>query len=125
MVRAEVTTLKSLDHPHIMRLVDVLETSSRFYIITELMRGRELFDNIAERGRFTEFDAAGVVRRLAEALAHMHARGAVHRDLKPENVMFADAAEPTEPRGRVDPSIACRRKKLADSALPEGAASDG
>ena len=92
-VREEVSALKTLDHPHIMKVVDVMETTSNIFIITDLCRGRELFDNIAERGHFTEADAADVVRRLASALEYMHRRGVAHRDLKPENVMFSDADE--------------------------------
>ena len=92
-VREEVSALKTLDHPHIMKVVDVMETTSNIFIITDLCRGRELFDNIAERGRFTEADAIDVVRRLASALEYMHRRGVAHRDLKPENVMFAAADE--------------------------------
>jgi serine/threonine protein kinase len=48
-VREEVAALQRLDHPHIMRMVEVLETTSTIYIVTELLRGRELFDAIAAR----------------------------------------------------------------------------
>ena len=102
-VREEVGTLKALDHRHIMRLVDVLETTSCIFIITELMHGRELFDNIAEReAPFTELDAADIVGRIASALSHMHARGVAHRDLKPENIMFAAEDESVESLKLID-----------------------
>lgn len=49
----------------------------------ELMRGGELFDYVVEKGTLSEEEASGVVRRLASAIAYMHAQEVIHRDLKP------------------------------------------
>ena len=92
-VRREVAVLGALQHPHVVRLKDVLETPTSIFIVTELLRGRELFDVVASRHHFSEKEAAAVVRRLASALCYMHSRGVAHRDLKPENVMFSAVDE--------------------------------
>jgi len=46
------------------------------------MEGGELFDQIAQRGSFTEFEAYQVMHQVAEGLRHLHAHGYMHRDLK-------------------------------------------
>ena len=46
---------------------------------------------MAFRCRFTESEAASVIRDLAQALAFLHGRGIAHRDLKPENILCMGA----------------------------------
>ena len=46
------------------------------------MEGGELFDQIAQRGSFTEFEAYQVMRQVADGLLHLHSHGYMHRDLK-------------------------------------------
>ena len=45
---------------------------------------RELFDQLARSGPYSEADAARLVREVASALAYLHGVGVVHADLKPE-----------------------------------------
>ena len=54
--------------------------------MTELLLGRELFDNIKDRGSLEEWEAAEIAEKIVSALRHMHASGIAHRDLKPENI---------------------------------------
>jgi len=42
----EINILKKLDHPNIIKLYEIFEDSSRYYLITELCKGGELFDEI-------------------------------------------------------------------------------
>eukprot|EP01106_Pelomyxa_sp_JSP_P001973 TRINITY_DN12_c0_g1_i2.p1 TRINITY_DN12_c0_g1~~TRINITY_DN12_c0_g1_i2.p1 ORF type:complete len:215 (-),score=54.23 TRINITY_DN12_c0_g1_i2:52-696(-) len=56
-------------------------------MILELITGGELYDQIIQRGYYTEKDAAAVVKQLLEAAAYMHGNGVAHRDLKPENLL--------------------------------------
>jgi calcium/calmodulin-dependent protein kinase I len=65
-------------------------------MVMELMTGGELFDRIVERGKYSEAQAVGVVRKITDALAYCHARGVVHRDLKPENLLYTDATDAAE-----------------------------
>lgn len=62
-----------------------------FYIIMEYCGGGELFEHIMERGKFSERQAARIVRRLLGALKHLHDLKICHRDLKPENLIFDKA----------------------------------
>ena len=47
-----------MDHPNILKLYEVFQDDARFYVVTELCKGGELFDEIIKRKRFTENDAA-------------------------------------------------------------------
>ena len=75
-------------HPHIVSLIDDFDTPNAHAIVLELLEGGELFDRVCELGRFSEAEAADVVRQIALALQHLHGRGIVHRDVRPENVMY-------------------------------------
>ncbi|KAL7752470.1 Calmodulin-dependent protein kinase cmk2 [Sorochytrium milnesiophthora] len=75
-------------HPHLVGLHDHFESRSKHYLVFDLALGGELFDRILERGRFTERDAARLVRCLVNAVCALHDAGIVHRDLKPENLLF-------------------------------------
>jgi len=84
----EINTLKDLDHPNILRMYEFFEDPKRYYIITDICKGGELFDEIQRQGPFTEKDAALLMRRLLSCICYCHALNIVHRDLKPENILL-------------------------------------
>lgn len=55
--------------------------------------GGELFDEIIKRGRFSEKDAAHVMKQVLSAVSYCHAQNIVHRDLKPENILIEDTSK--------------------------------
>ena len=57
----EMEILMKIDHPNILRIYEVFEDENIFFIVTELVSGGELFDQIVNRNHFTEADAAGVI----------------------------------------------------------------
>ncbi|KAJ5960920.1 uncharacterized protein N7479_008070 [Penicillium vulpinum] len=88
MVHDELEMLQSLQHPHIVSFVDWFESKDKFYIVTQLATGGELFDRICEYGKFTEKDASQTIRQVLDAVNYLHKRNIVHRDLKPENLLY-------------------------------------
>ncbi|KAH9908912.1 calcium/calmodulin-dependent protein kinase [Xylariomycetidae sp. FL2044] len=88
MVLDELDMLQRLQHPHIVRFVDWFESKDKYYIVTELATGGELFDRICEQGKFTEKDASQTIKQILGAVDFLHARNVVHRDLKPENLLY-------------------------------------
>jgi len=86
------------------------------HIVMELSDGGELFEKIVEMHKFTEHQAADLMKKILSSVKHLHEHGICHRDLKPENFIFSDKTE--------DPEI-----KLIDFGLskrfgPNAAAND-
>ena len=86
----EARVLSSLDHPHICRIHDYLESDEGDYLVLELIDGADL-DRVLPTLGFTE--KLRIAEKIAGVLAAAHAAGIVHRDLKPGNVMLTDAGE--------------------------------
>lgn len=89
-LKLEISIMRSLNHPNIVRLFDVLQTSNNIYIILELVTGGELFDRIVSARRFNEPTARRYFQQIVVALQFCHAQGIAHRDLKPENLLLSD-----------------------------------
>jgi calcium/calmodulin-dependent protein kinase I len=96
MVYDELEMLQRMRHPHIVRFVDWFESRDKYYIITQLATGGELFDRICEKGKFTEKDASQTMRQVLEAVDYLHQNDVVHRDLKPENLLYVTRAPDSE-----------------------------
>lgn len=89
LMEREVQLLKSIDHPYIVKLVEVfVRPGVAMYLVMELVKGGDLFDSIVEKQRYTEVEARRAMRRLLSAVHYLHNESnIVHRDLKPENIL--------------------------------------
>jgi tRNA A-37 threonylcarbamoyl transferase component Bud32 len=84
----EFDTARSLSHPNIVQVYQRgIENGMPFFTM-ELLEGRTLEKAIDAHEVFAPYDAARIVKQVAEALDFAHAKGVVHRDLKPANVMI-------------------------------------
>ncbi|HWS91076.1 MAG TPA: protein kinase, partial [Mycobacterium sp.] len=79
------------DHPNIVTVFDVGEEDDQPYIVSELMPGGSIADELvrADDRRLAVDDSLRIAEEVARALAHAHVHGVVHRDLKPANVWLA------------------------------------
>ena len=84
----EIEIVKDLDHPNIVKMYESYEDDKYLYIVTELIQGGELFDELIRRKRFTEEDCAWIIKQILEALSYWHANSLVHKDIKPENILL-------------------------------------
>ena len=75
----EISVLKRMKHPNIVRLFEVKETPDTVYLITEKVGGGELFVRISEHGAFSESCAKDILRNILHAVAYLHSQGIVHR----------------------------------------------
>jgi len=95
----EVEILKEVDHPNIIKLIEIHEDDKYLHLITELCTGGELFDRIISKtqsaeGHFSEKDAASLIRSILDAIRYCHdEKQIVHRDLKPENFLYSTPEE--------------------------------
>jgi calcium-dependent protein kinase len=88
----EIRILQSLDHPNILKIVEVVEDDTNFHLVSELCTGGELFDRIIEQHSFSEEIAATYMGQLLSAVAYCHGHNIVHRDLKPENLLLENSS---------------------------------
>ncbi|KAF6143108.1 hypothetical protein GIB67_041176 [Kingdonia uniflora] len=79
--------MRLLNHPHIVKLFEVLATKTKIYFVMEYVKGGELFDKVA-KGRFSEDLSRRYFQQLISAISYCHSHGVFHRDLKPENVLL-------------------------------------
>ncbi|KAG7618602.1 putative calcium-dependent protein kinase 18 CAMK-CDPK family [Arabidopsis thaliana] len=95
-VKREVKILQALGgHENVVGFHNAFEDKTYIYIVMELCDGGELLDRILAKkdSRYTEKDAAVVVRQMLKVAAECHLRGLVHRDMKPENFLFKSTEE--------------------------------
>ncbi len=80
--------MRGLHHQNIVKLFEVYETNSSFYMIMELLKGGNLSDFITKNNQFKSFETITIMKSLLNPLKYLHSLQIMHRDLKPENVLF-------------------------------------
>lgn len=93
-LHTEISVLKSIDHPNIIKLHEVYFGRHSVYLVTDHCRGGELFE-LLNNGKnqgfvFREDRAAKLMLDMLRAVHYLHSIGIVHRDLKLENFMFQE-----------------------------------
>ncbi|KAJ4957367.1 hypothetical protein NE237_024478 [Protea cynaroides] len=87
-IKREISIMKIVRHPNIVRLHEVLASRTKIYIILEFITGGELFDKIVHQGRLPENKSRRYFQQLLDAVDYCHSKGVYHRDLKPENLLL-------------------------------------
>ena len=85
--RREAENLSRLDHPQIVRVLDVFTANNTVYYAMEFVEGENLNEFLKEHGRMSESEAVSCIRSIAAPLEYMHEHKMLHLDLKPGNVM--------------------------------------
>lgn len=85
----EARTAAKLDHPNIVRVLDVAEQNGTPFIVMEFVDGTDLSALLKKHGPLAGMAALKVIAQVADGLAHAHAQGIVHRDIKPHNIFVA------------------------------------
>ncbi|KAK5665745.1 hypothetical protein QVD99_007383 [Batrachochytrium dendrobatidis] len=84
----EISLLKSVSHPHIVRLHEVIETEHYIGMIMDYASGGELFGYILKRRYLKEKEASAFFAQLISGVSYLHKNLIVHRDLKLENLLI-------------------------------------
>jgi len=95
----EAALLGELDHPHLVRLVEVVHQprrggAPRVALVLELLAGGSLAGLLARRGRLRPGEVVTAIAPVAAALAHAHGNGVIHGDLSPGNIVFTAEGRP-------------------------------
>lgn len=87
-IKREISIMKLVRHPYVVRLHEVIATRTKIYIILEFITGGELFDKIVHHGRLSEAESRRYFQQLIDGVDYCHIKGVYHRDLKPENLLL-------------------------------------
>lgn len=84
----EVSIMKLLNHPHIVKLYEVIETEKTLYLAMEYVSNGEVFEYLVKNGRMKENIARQKFRQILSAVQYLHSKNIIHRDLKAENLLL-------------------------------------
>ena len=103
-----------LNHPNIVRFIEVLLTPTDLAIVMEYASGGELFDRVLTNGRMQEDEARYFFQQLISGVDYCHSKGVAHRDLKLENALI-DNSHNNTPRLKIC-DFGYSKHSLIDSA---------
>ena len=86
----EIQTIATLQHPHILGLIDSGEVDGTAYYVMPYVEGESLRERIAREKQLPVADAVRLATEVASALDYAHRHSVIHRDIKPENVLLHD-----------------------------------
>jgi eukaryotic-like serine/threonine-protein kinase len=93
-LRREAAVLAELDHPNIVRILEVLPDGDGLAIVMQHAPGGSLADRLEQRGPLSPAALVALAAPVADALASAHRRGVLHRDVKPANILFTSDGLP-------------------------------
>jgi len=84
--------MRLLDHPNIIKIFEIFEDDTEYYIVMEYCQGGELYEKIKQHKTFPERECADILRQLICVISFLHSKRIAHRDVKPENIMLEERA---------------------------------
>jgi len=84
----EARLAAQLDHPNVVRILDVAHTDAMTYVVMEYIEGRSLSRLIREYGPLSPLDVATIGLGVVAGLRAGHQKGIIHRDVKPSNILI-------------------------------------
>ena len=88
----EIKTIATLQHPHILGLIDSGEVDGTAYYVMPFVEGESLRDRLTREKQLPIGDAVRLATEVAAALHYAHRHGVIHRDIKPENILLHDGS---------------------------------
>src|SRR5689334_10034453 len=88
----EIHTVATLQHPHILGLIDSGEVNGTAYYVMPYVEGESLRARLRREKQLPVADAVRLATEVAGALDYAHRHGVIHRDIKPENILLHDGS---------------------------------
>ncbi|KAH0795517.1 CAMK family protein kinase [Histomonas meleagridis] len=87
-IQREIALMKLLNHPHIIKLKEVLESPRHLHLVLEYAENGELFDYLVRSQTLPQDEALNIFRQIIYGIDYLHSLSICHRDLKPENILI-------------------------------------
>ena len=87
---SEVNILRKLDHQNCLKVYDCYQDEQFIYVVSEFIKGKNLFDYIQSCPRVPERIIGKTVQQLISAINYCHNIGIMHGDIKPENILISN-----------------------------------
>ena len=88
MLFSEIDVLKKLNHPNVLKCIEVFTSNHRCYIITEFCNEGDLESKLRKARTFTESEAEHIIRDIFLGLLYLSEMNIVHRDIKVANIFI-------------------------------------
>ena len=88
-IKEEISILKILNHPNIVKFYGYIETSNQLLIKMEYIKYGSLKQWIKGREKISEEEASIIISKILSAIEYLHSKQICHRDIKPENIMLS------------------------------------
>ena len=89
-IQREIALMKLFDHPHLIKLIEICESTKYIFIVLEYAQNGELFDYLIARRSLPLEEAMRLFRQIIYGVDFLHNNSICHRDLKPENILLDD-----------------------------------
>ncbi len=86
--RREIRLAASLQHPHVVPLLNAGQADDLFWYTMPFIEGESLRARLEREGELPVSVVTKLLRDVTDALAYAHERGIVHRDIKPDNILL-------------------------------------
>eukprot|EP00359_Climacostomum_virens_P010045 CAMPEP_0204909490 /NCGR_PEP_ID=MMETSP1397-20131031/8202_1 /ASSEMBLY_ACC=CAM_ASM_000891 /TAXON_ID=49980 /ORGANISM="Climacostomum Climacostomum virens, Strain Stock W-24" /LENGTH=513 /DNA_ID=CAMNT_0052079347 /DNA_START=44 /DNA_END=1585 /DNA_ORIENTATION=+ len=92
-IKGELEVMRTIDHPHIAKVYEIIEEENKLHVVTEFCAGGELINYLTAIGTCSENRAACWFMQLMSAVTYLHRLRIRLKDLKPENVLLDTAGQ--------------------------------
>jgi 5'-AMP-activated protein kinase catalytic alpha subunit len=92
-VEREIRLLGGLDHPNIVRLIEVVREKGRVFVVLEHCEGGTLLDRILSDELKSVSEVKRLFRQIASGVWYLHRRGIAHGDIKPDNIVLTEEGD--------------------------------
>mgnify|MGYP002624804685 CR=1 FL=1 len=89
----EITILKKLDHPNIMKIYESFVDKDNFYIISDFCDQGDLLGKLEKLGKMNEIVVKFLMEQIFNAVAYLHSKNVLHGDIKLENILLYTASK--------------------------------